>query len=328
MSAPGAIGNQVAAKAPGTAAVTLLAAGLVLSPVLQWLYLTVLSHFTLLEPPFTRSSGLVLAMQLFFSPGNVLAVVLGVGLLRRSERMRRFSRLVFLLALGLAGLQVGMQVFTWRFNSNALLATTALVLAAAYFRFFGRPHVRLQFQARPSSAGRQVAAGPTEAPRSKASRPFALLACACMEILVAVAAAALTAHLWSVFSEDSLLDDAMLAEMPPEQELLKLFMFVVFALLLSPHLLTAVASIGLLLGRATAGMARRYSLVACWTAIGGLLLTACLMSKPELSFDVRNALLLGAFCSFSLVWHLYFVYLLARIRARSDDAQAAGETAS
>jgi hypothetical protein len=325
VSAPEAIGNRVSAKPPGTAGVTLFASGLVLSPLLQWLYLTVLSHFTLLEPPFTHSSGLALAMQLFFSPGNIVAVVLGVGLVRRSERTRRIAQFVFLLTLGLAALQVGTQLVTWRFNSNALLAGTALIIAAAYFWFFGRPHVRQQFETRPLSTSRQeVAACATEAAREKARRPRALIACACMEILLCLAAAALTAHLWTVFSDEALLDEDVVSPMPDEQELLKMFMFASFAVLLSPHLLAAVASVGILLGRATTSMARRYSVVACWAVIGCLLLTAWLMSRPELSFDVRNALMLGAFCSFSLVWHLCFLYVLARSRSPSDAAAAVG----
>jgi len=319
MSTPGTIGNRVVAKPPAASGVTLFAAVLILSPLLQWLYLIVLSQFTLLEPPFTQSSGLVLAMQLFFSPGNVLAVVLGVGLMRRSERMRRVGQFVFLIALGLAALQVGMQVASWRFNSNSLLAATTLIIAAAYLWYFSRTHVKEQFQARPQPAsGPQAAAGVTDAAPGAASNPRALIACACIEILLGLAAAVLTAHLWNTFSGETLLGGTGLSVMPPEEDLLKMFLFVTFALLLSPHLLTAVASVGILLRRATAGMARRYSLVACWTVIGCLLLTGGLISKPEFSFDVRNARILGAFCSFSLVWHLCFLYVLARSRLPLD----------
>ena len=133
-----------------------------------------------------------------------------------------------------------------------------------------------------------------------------------MEILLCLAAVALTVDLWTTFSGEPLLRGTGLAAMPPEEDLLKMFLFVTFALLLSPHVLTAAASVGILLGRATANMARRYSLVACWTVIGGLLFTIWLTSNPELSFDARNARILGAFCVFSLVWHLWFLYVLAR----------------
>ena len=267
----------------------------------------------MLEPPFTQSSGLVLAMQLFFAPGNVLAVVLGVGLMRRSEWMRRIAQVVFLLMLGLAALQVGMQVAAWRFNSNTPLGVTTLIVAAVYFWYFGRPRVKQQFQARRRPASRQpVAAGVTDAAPGRDTNPVALTVCACMEILLGLAAVALTVDLWTTFSGEPLLRGTELAAMPPEEDLLKMFLFVTFALLLSPHVLTAAASVGILLRRATADMARRYSLVACWTVIGGLLFTIWLTSHPELSFDVRNARVLGAFCAFSLVWHLCFLYVLAR----------------
>ena len=175
MSGPGAIRSQASARPPATRGASVFAAVLILSPLLQWAYLTVLSQFTVLESPFTQSSGLVLAMQLFFAPGNVLAVVLGVGLMRRSEWMRRIARFVFLLMLGLAALQVGMQVAAWRFSSNTLLGVTTLIVAAVYFWYFGRPHVRQQFQARRRPASRQpVAAGVADAAPGRDTNPRAL----------------------------------------------------------------------------------------------------------------------------------------------------------
>jgi len=70
--------------------------------------------------------------------------------------------------------------------------------------------------------------------------------------------------------------------------------------------------------------ARRYSLAACWAAIGGVLLAAWLISRPELEFDARNAYLIGAFCSLSLVWHLGFLRILARSWSPSDPGPATG----
>jgi len=327
MNAPGPVGVLVSAKPPATAGVTGFAAILILSPLLQWLYLSALSHFTLLEPPFTRSSGLVLAMQLFFSPGSVLTVVLGVGLLRRSERMRRITRVVSLISLGLAALQIGSQFAAGQFNSNVLLAATTLITAAAYFWYFGRPNVVQQFQAERRPAGPPQPATPAAgvAPgQPRHSR--ALIASACVEVLFGLAAAALTARLWTVFSEEDLLESAMLSAMPPEHDLLKRFVFVTIALLLSPHLMTAIASIGILLRRATASMARRYSIVACWSVVGCLLLTAWLSSRPGLSFAEHNAHLLFAFCGVSLVWHLCFLYVLARSARAPEAAEPAGKT--
>lgn len=291
---------------------------LILSPLLQWLYLTALSYFTVLEPPFTHSRGLALAMQLFFAPGNIFAVVLGVGLLGRSERIRRISRIVFLITLVLAAVHLAVQIERWRFDSNALLAGTTLIFAATYFWYFGRPGVRRHFQARPPGANapaRAAAAAATSPGKTRRSR--ALIACAGMEILLCVAAGALAVQLWDVFAEPGLLDDSALNDLPAEDGLLRTFMFVAFALLLSPHLPAAVASVGLLFGRLE-GMARRYSYVVCWASIGVLLLAVWLMTKPELSFDVRHALVIGAFSCVSIVWHLAFLYVLARVRSRAE----------
>jgi hypothetical protein len=303
--------------------VTLLAVVLILSPLLQWLYLTVLARFTLLPPPFTHSRGLVLAMQLFFAPGNVLAVALGVGLMLRSEWARRICRFVCLVTLLMAVWFVGAQVQRWRFDPNTLLAGATLVMAAIYLWFFGRAGVRQRFAARAAAAGAQTSGAAGSSARSS-RRSLAVIVCGCLEIIVGLAAAALAFHLWTVFGEQTLLDDAALGEIPAEDGLLRMFVFVVLALLLSPHLLTLAAAVGLLLGRDTAGMARRHSLIACWTAIGGLLFGIWLMTHPELSFDARNALVLGAFCGISLVWHLGFVYVLARGRLRSGAAGEAG----
>jgi hypothetical protein len=105
-------------------------------------------------------------------------------------------------------------------------------------------------------------------------------------------------------------------------ELVKTFVFVCLALLLSPHVLTTLASIGILLGRATTSLARRYSLVACWSVVGCLLLTAWLAGRSGLAFDARSARMLVAFCVFSLAWHLCFLYALARARPPVDTTRS------
>lgn len=325
VSAQGSTGNPHLGQSPGPRGVTLLAALLIFSPLLQWLYLTVLAQFTLLEPPFSRSGGLALAMQLFFAPGNVLGVVVGVGLFKRSERMRRFARLLFLISLALSAWQLGAQVVAWRFSSNTSLSATTLLIAATYLWYFGRPGVKAQFQVQSRDVvEQQAAAAGIGAAQGRAVHPRALAVCACVEILVCVAAAAMTAHLWTTFTGETLLDGWTLAETPAGEELLRMFLFVIFALFLSPHLLTAVASVGILLGRDTTAMARRYGLVTCWTMIGCLLLTAWLVSHAELAFDVRNGLALGAFSGVSFVWHLYFLHVLARSRLAANVAAKAG----
>jgi hypothetical protein len=152
-------------------------------------------------------------------------------------------------------------------------------------------------------------------------------ACAWTEILLGAAAVALTVHLWTTFREEPLLGGTGLSEMPAEEGLLKMFLFVLFALLLSPHVLTAVAGGGILLGRAMGGMARRYSLVACWTAICGLLFTIWLATKPEISFAEQNVRILGAFFGISFVWHLCFLFALARSQSPASGTVAAGKGA-
>jgi len=154
VSSPPAIGSPGAARRPGPNGVTLFAAVLILSPLVQWLYLTALSRLAPLAAPFAESSGLALAMQLYFAPGNVLAVVLGVGLARRSESTRRVARFVFLVAVGIAAAYLGMQAVDRAFDSTSLQTATSLVFASVYLWYFGRPHVMAQFQARAATAPR------------------------------------------------------------------------------------------------------------------------------------------------------------------------------
>lgn len=322
-----AIREQGPARPPGQGGVTLLATALIFNPLLQWLYLTVLSYFTLLEPPFTTSRGIVLAMQLFFAPGNILAVALGIGLVRRSEWSRRIVRLLSLLAVGVAALQLGIQVATWRFDSNVLLAGTTLVLSAVYVWYFGRPHVKQQFQARPQPAHRpQAAPDATAAAQSKPKHSRAVLICACVEILLGIAAIAVLWHLHDMFGATPLLDVGDGPGVADADGLVKMFVFVGLALLISPHVLTTTSSIGILFGRATTNLARGYALIACWSAVGCLLLTTWLVERPGFAFDTRSARVLVAFCAFSLVWHLCFLYVVARTQPPANAQPARSKT--
>jgi hypothetical protein len=320
--------EQGPARPPGPGGATLLAAALIVSPLLQWLHLTVLSYFTLLEPPFTTSRGIVLAMQLFFSPGNILAVALGVGLMRRSKWSRRIVRALSLFAAGVAALQLGIQVAAWRFDSNALLAGATLVFSAVYVWYFGRPHVKQQFQARSQPARlEQATPEATAAMPAQPKYSRADLICACIEILLGIAAVALLWHLHGMFGVTPLLDIGEGPGVADADGLVKTFMFVCLALLLSPHVLTTVASIGILVGRATTNLARRYALIACWSVVGCLLLTAWLVERPGLAFDTHSARMLVALCGFSLVWHLCFLYVLARARPAANAQPAQRKTA-
>lgn len=316
--------RQARARPPGERGVTPLAAVLIVSPLLQWLYLTALSYFTLLEPPFTTSRGLVLAMQLFFAPGNVLAVALGVGLMRRREWSRRISRGVFLFAAGVVALQIAIQAASWQFDSNTLLAGTTLVFSAAYFWYFGRPYVQQQFrrQSQPARPEQAVPATTTAAP-AQTKHPRAVIIGACVEILLGVAAIAVLWCVHDVLGATSLLDVGAGPGVADADGLLKLFVFVCLALLISPHVLTTAGGIGILLGRAS-NLARRHSLIACWSAVGCLLLTAWLIERPGLAFDTHSAGILVAFCVVSLVWHVRLLYVLARARRPADAEPAQG----
>jgi hypothetical protein len=311
---------------PGRNGVTLLAAVLIASPLLQWLYLTGLSYFTLLEPPFTRSRGLVLAMQLFFAPGNVLAVALGVGLMRRGEWSRRITRVVFLCAASVVALQIAHQATSRRFDSNTLLAGTTLIFSAAYFWYFGRPHVRQQFRGRPQPARPdQAAPAATVAVPAQTKHPRGVISGACVEILLGIAAIAVLWRLHDILGATALLDVGAGPGVADADGLLKTFVFVCLALLLSPHVLTTAAGIGILFGRAT-DLARRHSLIACWSVVGCLLLTAWLVARPGLAFDTHSARILVAFCVVSLVWHVRLLYVLARTWRPADAEPARRNT--
>jgi hypothetical protein len=307
---------------PREGGVTLLALVLIASPLLQWLYLTGLSYFTLLEPPFTTSRGVVLALQLFFDPGNVLAVAIGVGLLRRSQWARRVGLLLFLLGAAAAALQIGTQVAARRFDSSVLLAGSTLVFCAVYLWYFARRGVKQQFQ-QPPQAGVEVAVA-MPAPKT---RSRAVVICAWIEIVLGCLAAALLWHLYGVFGTAPLLNMGEGPSVEDADQIVKLFLFVCLALLMAPHALTAAGSIGIVFGSATTSLVRRYSIIAAWSMIGAMLITAWLVVREGLAFDTRSSDLLFAFCGFSFVWHLFYLYVLASARSAPPAGSDSGDTA-
>jgi hypothetical protein len=304
---------QLNASSPARSrGVTLLAAFLIASPLVQWTYVSALSYLTILEPPFTVSRGIPLAMQVFFAPGNVVAVVLGVGLLFRSEWTRRVARVVFVIAAAVSAWVVGMQVTTSRLDSNLLLAGLSLALTLLCAWYFGRGPVRVEFGPREVSKA-SVKSAPANTP---VPHPRALIVAACVEIMLGLAAGILVAHLYTGFGARPLLDIGPGIGVTEADELLRKILFVAFALFLAPHALTAYASIAILLGRDTMATARRYALIACWTMVGAALVTAWLGTREGFAFDPRTARFLFAFCSVSLAWHACFLYILAQYRTR------------
>jgi hypothetical protein len=291
--------------------VTWLAALLIASPLVQWAYVSALSYLTILEPPFTGSRGIPLAMQLFFAPGNIIAIVLGVGLALRSEWTRRIARVVCVIAAGLSAWVVAVQFATAHLDSNLLLAGLSFALTLLYSWYFGRDSVRVEFSARQ---------GPTikmESAPAKASAPYsrALIVAACVEIMLGLAAGLLVWYLYTGFGARPLLDVGPGIGVTEADELLRKFLSVAFALFLAPHALTMYASIGIMIGRDTTATARRHALIACWTTIGAALVTAWLATREGLAFDPRTVRFLLAFCGVSLTWHACFLYILARYRS-------------
>lgn len=322
-----AIAEQGFEASPEDSGVTLLAVVLIASPLLQWLYLTVLSHFTVLEPPFTTSRGVVLALQLFFAPGNVLAVAIGVGLMRRSEWARRIGQVLFLLGVATAALQVGTQVAALRFDSNVLLAGSTFVFCAVYLWYFGRRDVKRQFQKQAHPARQEQAAIEAKgAMPAQMKHSRAVLLCACVEIVLGCVALALLWHLYGVFGTVPLLNLGEGPGVADADQIVRLFLFVCLALLVSPHALTTAGSIGILCRGAT-NLARRYSIIACWSMIGALLLTTWLVVRPGLAFDASSSDLLFAFFGFSFVWHLFFVHVLAQAGSAANEKSGGGDTA-
>lgn len=303
---------QLSASAPARSrGVTWLAALLIASPLVQWAYVSALSYLTILEPPFTGSRGLPLAMQLFFAPGNIIAIVLGVGLFFRSEWTRRIARVVCIIAAGLSAWVVGMQFATAHLDSNLLLAGLSLALTLVYAWYLGRDSVRVEFGTRERSKA-TFESIPAKAP---ASYPRLLIVAACVEIMLGLAAGLLVAYLYTGFGARPLLDVGPGIGVTEADELLRKFLTVAFALFLAPHALTTYASIGIVIGRDTTATARRYALIACWTVIGAALITAWLVTREGFAFDPRTPRFLWAFCGVSLAWHACFLYILARYRS-------------
>jgi hypothetical protein len=291
--------------------VTLFAALLIATPFVQWAYVSALSYFTILEPPFTGSRGIPLAMQLFFAPGNIIGVILGVGLLFRSEWTRRIARVVFLIAVMLTAWYIGLQVATSRLDSNALLGALSLAVTGACLWYFGLGTVRDEFRPREARSA-TVAAAPLKRPEAY---PPSMIVAACAECMLGLVAAILIANLYTGFDTQPLLDVGPGIGVTEADEFLRKILFVAFALFLAPHVFTTAASVGILLGRDTSGIARRQALIACWTVIGAALVAAWLATREGLAFDARSVKLIYAFCGLSLVWHACFLYILARFRS-------------
>ena len=292
--------------------ITLLAAILVATPLWWWAYVSALSHFTILDPPLTGSRGLALAMQLFFSPGTIVTIALGVGLLRRSEWTRRIARAVFLLALAWAAWVVGTQVVTSRYDANVLLAGVSLVLSAVCLWYLGRAPVREAFGAR---AAAPAAAAKVEAPPGRAvDHPRALVVAAWIECAFGVVAVLLVAYLYGIFTTKPLLDVGPGIGVQEADDLLRMVMFVALALFAAPLVLATVAAIGIVRGRDTVAMARRYATIACWTAVACALLTAWLVTREGFAFDVLAGRLLFAFAAVSLLWHAWLLWRIAQAR--------------
>lgn len=284
--------------------VTWLAVLLIASPLLFWAYLSALAYLTILEPPYTGSRGLPLALQVAFAPGNIVVVALGIGILLRSAWTRRIALAVFAVALAVALWQVGIQVATSRYDANVLVAGASFLLSAVALWTLSRASVGAEFRADADTRG----------PMAPTGYPKSLVTAAWIECAVALAAALVVARLWFVTRTTTLLDVGGGIGVTEADELLRMFVFVVVALLLSPHLLAACASLLMILGRNTAHIARRYALIALCATVVCLLFTAWLATRADFAFHPGSVTLLYAFCAISLAWHAAFLYLIARDR--------------
>jgi hypothetical protein len=295
-----------AAPAPRSGGVTLLAWLLIASPLLQWAYISALSQFTILEAPYTTSRGLPLAMQIFFTSAGAIPTCLGVGLLYRSEWARRIACVVFAAMTALSSLAVGTQVALQRIDAGILVSLWSLALSAGCLFYFMRRGVRAEF--RPVERSRievLVVPRPNEAPQS---RPLVLMAWG--EIMLGFLAVFLLAYLHFGFGTRPLLDYGPGIGVTEADELLRPILFATFALFLAPHALTTAASIGILLGRDTLRVARRYLVVACRFVVGAALVAAWLGWREGFTFETRSVHIVWAFCALSLAWHVRFLYIL------------------
>jgi hypothetical protein len=305
------VAEQPALRSPG---VTLLACLLIATPLIQWAYVSALSYFTILEPPLTASRGIPLAIQLFFTPGNVVPVALGVGLLFRSEWTRRVARGVFVVAVAFGAWLLGTQVARAQLDSNALLSMLSLAICGVSLWYFGLPRVRAEF--RPAASVKATAGPGPAAPPGSIAYSRGLVVAACVESMLGLAAAFLVAYLYTQLTTRTLLDFGPGIGITEADELLRKFLFVAFALLLAPHALTTYAAIGILLGRDTTRVARRYALIACWTVVGAALVAAWLATREGFVFDARTARYVYLFCGVSLAWHAVFVCTVSRLSVR------------
>lgn len=285
--------------------ITLLAAFLIASPLLQWAYVSVLSHFTILEPPFTTLRGLPLALHVFFNAGAILPA-LGVALLYRSEWARRIACVVFGVALASSSWAVLAQVAGSRPDSNVLLALNTLAVSAACLSYLLRASVRAAF--RPIAGSRIVLQAVPPASAAPQSRPLTMMACG--EIVLGLLAALLLAYLHRYFAASPLLDYGPGTGVTEADELLRTLLFAAFALFLAPHALTVAASVGILLRRDTLRAARRYLVIASRAAIGAALVAAWLGWREGFAFEMRVVWAVWAFCAASIAWHGRFLYVL------------------
>jgi hypothetical protein len=297
-----------AAAAAHSRGVTLLAAFLIASPLVQWAYISALSYFTILEAPYTSSRGLPLAMQIFFMSAGIVPTCLGVGLLYRSEWARRISCVVFAGIFALASWTVAAQLATGRLDSNVLLALWALALSAACLWYFMRPSVRAEF--RPLEQSRiELQAMP---PKSLVTQTPAMVVMAWGEIVLGCFAALLLLYLRFGFGARPLLDVGPGIGVTEADELLRTLLLVVFALLLAPHALTTAASVGILLRRDTLRAARRYLVIACRLVVGAALVAAWLGWREGFAFEAGRVWTIWTFCAVSLAWHVRFLHVLGR----------------
>lgn len=290
---------------------TLLAWFLIASPLLFWAYVSALSHFTILEPPYTAARGLPLAMQVFFTSAGIVPTCLGVGLLYRSEWSRRIACVVFALLAALAAFGIGGQLVARQQDSNILLGLWTLVVAGGCLAWFLRGSVRAEF--RPIAKSRITVQAVPPRDESPPSRP--LLTMAWGEIVLGIAAALLLAHLQYGLGSRPLLDVGPGIGVTEADELLRTGLFVAFAFLVAPQLLIVAASIGILVRRETLRVARRYLVIACRALVGAALIAAWLGWREGLSFDFRLVKWTWGYCAIALLWHARFLYILSHYGA-------------
>ena len=79
--------------------------------------------------------------------------------------------------------------------------------------------------------------------------------------------------------------------------------------------LTTAASIGILIRRDTLRVARRYTLIACWTIVAAALVAAWLATREGFAFDASSVHYVYLFCGASFAWHAWFLHILGHYRS-------------